>query len=114
MIKTRILKQLRERDQECWHCGTEGATLVPHHRKNRGHGGSKDRENDITNLILICSAWNTIIESDAERAHEARAKGHKLRSWQTTDTPVYHFGRGRWYRLEEDGTATDTLDRVLF
>lgn len=108
------LKQLQDRDDHCWHCGADGELLVPHHRKNRGAGGSKSRENDITNLMMICAAWNGSIESSAEDAAAARSAGHKLRSWQDTWNPVYDFGDGRWYRLEQDGTKTETTDEVPF
>ncbi len=39
-IPKKILKQVQGRDPYCWHCGRED-DLVPHHRINRGMGGSK-------------------------------------------------------------------------
>lgn len=113
-LAKKTLKQLRDRDDHCWHCGAEGELLVPHHRKNRQAGGSKNRENDITNLMMICAGWNGRIESSAEHAAAARSVGHKLRSWQDTWNPVYDFQDGRWYRLEQDGTKTETTDEVPF
>lgn len=81
--------------------------LVPHHRKNRGAGGSKVLENDITNLILICAGWNGSIESDATNATVARNFGQKLRSWQSTSEPVYDLTNGLWYCLTSDGQKVE-------
>jgi len=33
-------KKFQLRDKHCPHCGATGEMLVPHHRKNRGMGGS--------------------------------------------------------------------------
>jgi len=112
-MKPAVLRQLRARDLRCMHCGSD-VDLVPHHRKNRGAGGSKSRENDITNVMLICAMYNGLMEADARVAQQARDWGHKLRSWQDTWNPVYDFGDGRWYRLEQDGTKTETTDEVPF
>lgn len=112
-MKPAVLRQLRARDLRCMHCGSD-VDLVPHHRKNRGAGGSKSRENDITNVMLICAMYNGLMEADARVAAQAREWGHKLRSWQDTWNPVYDFGDGRWYRLEQDGTKTETTDEVPF
>jgi hypothetical protein len=54
------------------------------------------------------------MEANARVAAQAREWGHKLRSWQDTWNPVYDFGDGRWYRLEQDGTKTETTDEVPF
>lgn len=113
-MKPVTLKQVRARDQHCWHCGIED-DLVPHHRKNRQAGGSKSRENDVTNIILVCALWNGQMESSADDAEKARSSGHKLRSWQDTFNPVFDFVSGRWYRLTPDGGKTETLeDQVPF
>lgn len=108
-LKPAFLKQLHRRDQWCWHCGSD-VDLVPHHRKNRQAGGSKSREQDITNVILVCALYNGAMESSAEVAAQARKWGHKLRSWQDTFNPVFDFVSGRWYRLNSDGGKTETTE----
>lgn len=108
-LKPALLKQLRARDQCCWHCGDD-TDLVPHHRKNRQAGGSKQREQDVTNIILICALWNGAMESSADDANAARSAGHKLRSWQSTFNPVYDMPSGRWYRLTSDGGKVETVE----
>ena len=108
-LKPALLKQLRARDQCCWHC-EDDTDLVPHHRKNRQAGGSKQREQDVTNIILICALWNGAMESSADDANAARSAGHKLRSWQSTFNPVYDMPSGRWYRLTSDGGKVETVE----
>jgi hypothetical protein len=113
-MKPAVLRQLHARDPWCMHCGSD-VDLVPHHRKNRGAGGSKSRENDVTNVMLICALYNGLMESDADVAQQARDWGHKLRSWQDTFNPVFDFPSGRWYRLTPDGGRTETTrDAVPF
>lgn len=113
MPSNKLIQQVRRRDEFCWHCGTDQG-LVPHHRKNRGAGGSKllDR---IDNLMMICSYWNGMIEADAEAANTAREQGHKLRQWEDLTKPVFDFSSGTWYRLSKDGTKEQTgEDSSLF
>lgn len=69
-----------KRDGHCWHCGADEG-LVPHHRKNRGMGGSKVRDVP-SNIIVMCAEFNQRMESDSWAAQEAREKGWKLESWQ--------------------------------
>jgi hypothetical protein len=53
-VPKKVLKQVQERDSHCWHCGVE-EDLVPHHRKNRGMGGSKLLDTP-DNLMMVCAA----------------------------------------------------------
>ncbi len=101
MPSNKVMKQLRERDKHCAHCGTT-ETLVPHHRRNRQMGGSKllDR---LDNLMLICASWNGLIESDAASANQAREYGHKLSSWDDFSNPVFDIADGLWYKLDDKG-----------
>lgn len=55
----------------------------------------------LDNLLLVCSFWNTEMESNAEAAALARRYGHKLASWQHFDEPVFDFSSGDWYVLKE-------------
>jgi hypothetical protein len=68
------------RDHGCYHCGTDDDTCIPQHRQNRGMGGSKSRDVP-SNIVVLCSRINGLIESDAWWASEARIQGWKLNSW---------------------------------
>lgn len=87
----------------CLHCGaTEG--LVPQHRINRGAGGSKALEIP-SNVVLFCSQYNVLIESDAEQAEIARGHGWKLSHWdqkRLKQIPVYDRAARDWFYLDDD------------
>lgn len=96
--------KLLERDgQRCVHCGaTDG--LAPHHRRNRGMGGSKALET-ASNLLLVCSWLNGQMESDAETAEMAKSHGWKLLSWQSpTKYPVWDEISQSMFWLADDYT----------
>lgn len=88
-----------DRDGSCWHCGTtEG--LAPHHRVNRGMGGSKARD-EASNVIVMCFKMNGLMESDPIVAQMAREWGWKLESWQKpAEVPVYNAYAGKWYLVK--------------
>lgn len=74
----------------CVHCGNTGDDLVPQHRVNRGMGGSKEL-NKPSNIIVICSLFNGLIEADVKAAELAKRMGWKLSSWQSPEsTPVWY------------------------
>lgn len=104
-IPKKILKIVQDRDQHCWHCGVE-EDLVPHHRINRGMGGSKLLDTP-DNLMMICALWNGLVESDADSARVARGWGHKLAVWEDTAKPVFDRGSFRWWILSADGTRVE-------
>jgi hypothetical protein len=111
-----LLRKLRQRDKYCMHCGEDREEyLVPHHRRNRGSGGSKllDR---LDNLMLICSYYNGAMESMSVVAEQARTHGHKLSSWDDFDTPVFDACDGQWYELDMNGgkRLADAPDEPLF
>jgi len=88
------------RDQGCVHCG-ETETVAPHHRANRGMGGSKARD-VASNVIVMCSQMNTAMESDARTAEMARYYGWKLRSFEDpAQVPVYYKTLGVWVLLDD-------------
>jgi hypothetical protein len=101
------------RDRGCWHCGSTGDDLIPHHRQNRGMGGSKLRDVP-SNIIALCSEANGLLESNANFAELGRQFGWKLRNHEVpTQVPV--FGHGGWWLLNDDFTkdlveAEDNLD----
>lgn len=90
------------RDRHCPHCGIGSPYLIPHHRKNRGMGGSKllDR---ASNILSVCSGINGLMESDPEIANLARTYGWKLRTYESPlEVPIYDSYEGEWYRLGDD------------
>lgn len=105
-MKNSDLKKLRQRDTWCWHCGAE-SDLVPHHRANRGFGGSKVLDT-LQNVILLCSAYNGAMESDAAIANQARDLGHKLSKFASPTAPVFDNWGKRWYFLDEKGNKHET------
>lgn len=96
-----MLKQLQTRDQHCPHCG-DTETLVVHHRRNRGSGGSK-RLDTFDNLLMVCARYNGLMESDAETAAQARWWGHKLSKFDKSNPPAFDIISGLWFTLTEGG-----------
>jgi hypothetical protein len=101
-MRTRILK--RDNNQ-CWHCG-EVEAISLQHRRNRQMGGS-NRLDRADNLMVLCSAMNGLIESDAGQASIAKDFGWKLSSWDDFSMPVYNANDGKWYELHTDCTKTE-------
>lgn len=91
-----------ERDGgRCMHCGTDQG-LVPQHRQNRGMGGSPLR-NVPSNIIVLCSEANGLMESSATWAQRARDYGWKVsRGEDPFQTPVFDYSANRWYMLRDD------------
>ncbi len=90
-----------DRDKHCFHCGSTGDDLVPNHRANRGMGGSKVRERS-SNVVVLCSLLNGLIESDALAAQEARSYGWKIDTWQDPlRTPVFDKSLGQWFLFDD-------------
>lgn len=66
-------------------------------------GGSKTRDLP-SNVIVMCSYANGLMESDAAFADYARSKGWKLGSWQRPDEePVWDVTTGVWFLLDNEG-----------
>ena len=105
-MKAKDIQLLRLRDQWCWHCGAS-ENLVPHHRANRGMGGSKVADN-LQNVILVCAEYNGAMESDAGVASLARDLGHKLSKFLSPTEPVFDNYSKRWYFLDAKGNKTQT------
>jgi len=93
------LKRIWKRDNgQCWHCGTDDDTVVPHHRANRGHGGSKVADRP-SNVVLMCSMHNGLMESDVNVFREAKEFGWKIsRHSIPWNEPVMNW-EGRWFLL---------------
>ena len=105
-MKNSDIKKLRSRDLHCWHCGLED-NLVPHHRANRGHGGSKLLDG-LQNCILICAAYNFAMESNALIATQARDYGHKLSRYASPAEPIFDTTACKWYVLDDKGGKFET------
>jgi hypothetical protein len=91
------------RDRGCWHCGSTGDDLIPHHRLNRGMGSKNSKAGEPSNIIVLCSQANGLLESNAKFAEMGRKFGWKLRSHETpTEVPI--FGHGGWWLLNDDFT----------
>ena len=86
-----------------------GATtgLVPHHRRNRGMGGSTlpDRH-ALSGILSACRECNSALEDQACAAFYAN--GWKVRHGAASpaDIPVL-YPDGRWYLLNDSGTLTE-------
>lgn len=90
-----------DRDKYCLHCGRTDS-LVPQHRANRGHGGSKSADVP-SNIIVLCSLFNGLIESDAKAARLARQYGWKISRYEKScETPVFDVVSGVWWLLLDD------------
>lgn len=88
-----------DRDGGCVHCG-ETEAVSPHHRLNRGMGGSKKRDVP-SNIIVVCSWLNSAMESDSAVAARARELGWKLKSGDIpAQVPVYHYSES-WRILDD-------------
>ena len=91
------------RDRGCWHCGSNGDDLIPHHRLNRGMGSKNSKANQPSNIIVLCAEANGLLESNADFAELGRKLGWKLRQHETpSEVPI--FGHGGWWLLSDDFT----------
>jgi len=108
-VKPALLRALELRDgRRCaWHfagaCNPD--TLVPHHRANRGMGGSKSKDR-ISNLVWLCSSMNGLVESDPDYAEAARKRGIKISSHDDpSHVLIQHAVHGR-VLLDDFGGVT--------
>lgn len=100
-MKPRDFQKLLARDGYCLHCGQTEA-VSPNHRINRGMGGSKLRDQP-SNLVVLCSLFNGLIESNAQAADFAKGYGWKLKYWQDPlKEPVYDRVSGLWFTLDDE------------
>jgi hypothetical protein len=103
-MTTKEFDRYLERDGgRCVHCGTTGG-LVPQHRAGRGAGGSRSL-NRPSNIIVLCSSLNGLIEHDADTAHWAFGYGWHLKRWQNPlEVPVKYATDGGLWLLRDDYT----------
>lgn len=100
-----------DRDGGCVHCG-ETEAIAPHHRLNRGMGGSKPRgglynaRNAPSNILTLCSTLNGLIEAHTASQAMARDYGWKLRNGDLpSEVPIWHSIRQQWFILDDDFNA---------
>jgi hypothetical protein len=100
-MKPKEFAKLFERDGYCLHCG-ETEAISPQHRVNRGMGGSKLRDNS-SNLMILCSELNFLMESNSYYREMSIEFGWKLESWQDPkEVPVFDGMSGVWYFLDDN------------
>lgn len=65
-------------------------------------GGSKVRDVP-SNIIVICSSFNSAMESSPDAQTLAIRYGWKLNSWQDPKlAPVFDITTGFWYNLDDN------------
>lgn len=95
------------------HAGMCAGPLVLHHRRNRGAGGDPTAD-VVSNGLVVCHGWNTIVEQNAAAADEARRNGWKLRSWQdAAEVPVHLPEIGHAVHLDDEGNYRDEANRLV-
>jgi len=100
-VDAKRFRKYLDRDGGCIHCG-ETEAVAPHHRRNRGIGGSKQRDT-ASNIVVICSALNGLLESDAFYARKGREWGWKLGPGDDPLlVPVWSDVDGAWFWLDDD------------
>lgn len=100
-----------DRDGGCIHCGIADA-VSPHHRANRGMGGSKKRDVP-SNIVVLCSWMNNAVESNAVAAQKAHLLGWKLWNGEhPAETPLWDSVRREWVLLGDDFSRTPVTGRV--
>lgn len=102
MMNKKTFQKLLDRDKACLHCGLVDDTLILNHRGNRGMGGFK-AANNPANLIVLCSAMNLKIESNAVYANLALDYGWKIsKHADPLIQPVYSVVDGEWWLLDDE------------
>lgn len=94
-MNKKMFQKFIDRDGACPHCGRDDDTLVPQHRAGRGMGGSRSLDRP-SNIIVLCSEANGLLESNAAFAEFGRQVGWKLERHQVPEfTPVL-LADGLW------------------
>ena len=102
-MRPTVFAAVRERDgHRCIAgCGDQD-TLIPGHRANRGMGGHKGSERS-SNVVTMCAWLNDQVESNADRAAEARRYGWKISRYEDPAVvPVYDAVLEQWFLLDDE------------
>lgn len=111
LVNSKQFRRYLDRDEGCIHCG-ELEAVAPHHRLNRGMGGSKLRD-EPANIVVLCSVINGLIESDAVWALIARQWGWKLRPYEDPlEKWIWYSRVGEWYLLDNDYGRVSVADHT--
>jgi hypothetical protein len=70
--------------------------------------GSYKALDTLQNVIMVCAAYNGLMESDARIADEARDLGHKLSKFASPTAPVFDNYTKRWYELDAKGNKFES------
>jgi hypothetical protein len=77
-------------------------------------GGSKKRDVP-SNIVVLCSYLNGMIESNSSQAHHARMAGWKLFSHEdATSTPLWDAQTSEWVLLADDFSRAPLEGREPF
>lgn len=99
-MKELIKKRIYQRDKGvCWHCGTD-ENITIHHRINRGMGGSKMLDMP-SNLVLMCTEFNFLMEADLNAFKLAKEKGWKVSRHSRASTTEIQNHEGRVFLLDD-------------
>ena len=106
-VNQKQFQKYLDRDDGCVHCG-QTESVSPHHRLNRGMGGSKVRDVP-SNIIVMCSELNGRMESDSATAQVAKAMGWKLSSGQDPASVAVQHYSGSWRILDDKFGFVETV-----
>lgn len=99
-MKESIRKRIFKRDHGiCWHCGTDENVTI-HHRTNRGMGGSKNLDMP-SNLVVMCSEFNFLMEADLAAFRLAKKRGWKVSKYQRAAEVEIQNHEGRTFLLDD-------------
>lgn len=108
-MNIKSFRRFLDRDGGCVHCG-EMEAVAPHHRINRGMGGSKLLDKP-SNILVMCSTMNTAMESSERYATMGRLYGWKMRPWEDpASVPFWHAGRNVWCEIDDKYGVTELPD----
>jgi hypothetical protein len=111
-MNIKSFRKYLDRDGGCVHCG-EMEAVAPHHRINRGMGGSKALDK-ASNIIVMCSVMNTAMESSERQATIARLYGWKMRPWENPEeVPFWHAVRNQWCCIDDNFNVLELPDLVV-
>jgi hypothetical protein len=101
-MKYKEFEKYLKRDIRCPHCGKEDDTLIPGHRRSRGIGGSKLLDAS-SNILVMCSEINSLLESDPKWMKLGKEYGWKLNTGDDPEfVPVYDVTYQTWSILDNN------------